>query len=116
MPFRFELALSVLRQTPLLLACVAILCVAVLRWRRHPRVSLLASAGALTMLLGGLIALSWDLFYVRNPNVAGGFESAERLVAWGVPLLQALGVVLLMSAIFTDRDASTLDEDDSDNP
>jgi hypothetical protein len=111
-----QLALSVLRQTPFLVACLAILLVAVIRWRRHPRVSALAAAGSLILLLAALIALFWDMFYTRNPRIAGTLHAAESLVAWSVPLLQAGGVMLLLWALFSDRETRTAEPDDDDHP
>jgi hypothetical protein len=114
MPMRLELAMSVLRQTPFVLACLAVLFVALMRWQRHPKVSALATAGSVTLLLAALIALFWDMFYTRNPN-AGSLRAAELVVVWSLPLLQTIGVVLLMWAVFTEREARTTEGEDDEN-
>jgi hypothetical protein len=105
-----DLLKDLLEQLPSLLTILVLLVVAIVRWKRHPKVSLLASAG-LTLLL--LNAIVFGAVYAWVPNVliesalTGNRDTVARNVylilglATNMSLAVALG--LLLGAIFIQR-------------
>jgi hypothetical protein len=101
---------SLVTAIPSALVDVALLSVAVLRWTRHPRVSMLASVSAVMMLL--LDVLARAVFVVLPIKLRESGRSMSDLgviyaVVGGVSgLLHALAVGLLVVAVFADRETA----------
>jgi hypothetical protein len=93
------------------------LIVALVRWRRHPGVSLLASLGCgllLVSLVGGSVLQYWLL---RNGGGLGWSMSASMTaLAWGRMLLNIPGYTLLLCALFGWRDPRSPDLSRYDEP
>jgi uncharacterized membrane protein len=95
-------------QGPFLLACLVGLILAVIRWRRHPRVSLFATIGCGLLLassLIGSIAIAW----VQHQMITASLNDAAALfgligIARG--LVGTVGFVFLLLAVFCGRDVS----------
>ena len=98
--------MSVVYQLPMLLVCVVGLGVAVLGWRKHPRVALLVTA-ALTLALLNVAA---GVFTTALPGMmmARGSDMQRVGVVFGIiglarALLSALSYGLLVAAAFVRR-------------
>jgi hypothetical protein len=102
---------SLLTAIPSALVDVALLATAVLRWNRHPRISMLASTSAVMMLLLDLLVRA--TFAVLPLKLRESGRSVSELgviyaVIGGVSgLLHAVAVGLLVIAVFSDRPAGT---------
>lgn len=100
---------SLVTAIPSLLVDVALLSVAILRWERHPRVSMLAATSAVMMLLLDLLARSVFAILPMKMHDAGR-SSADLSVIYAVisgvsGLLHAVALGLLVAAVFTERGA-----------
>lgn len=109
-----ELLLSVLpalvTSLPAVIVDVVLLVVAVARWNRHPRVSMLAATSGVLMLVLDLLVRA--LFTILPLKL---HESGRSMADTGVlyallggvsGLLHALAIALLVAAVFSDRGAS----------
>ena len=98
---------SLAMRMPFLLVCIAGLALVAIRWRRHPRASLLALLGVVALFLSSLGTL---LAYEALPRWMIRWQgAAERgeLVYSTVNVLfftiDALGLGLLLAAVFAER-------------
>ncbi len=104
-----SLLANLFSQLPYYLVLLAGALVAVARWRRHPRASLLVVAGAVVLGLSSLAStsISWALpalaasrvlrfGYSRLANALGVCRSVLSVMA-------AIGYGLLLAAVFADR-------------
>jgi hypothetical protein len=94
---------SVVLQLPVLIVWAAAMVLAVVRWQRHPTVSLLVIAAALLYgcaAVGGWIGNRWLLVGLSTMGAA----VPRHLLAWGIGLglavLRASAWVLLFAAAF----------------
>ncbi len=92
---------------PYILICVAGLVVALMRWSRHPRTSLLALLGSATLLLSSLATIVvYDLVSLAINRWAMAMERAETLftaTSFVAFTVDAIGVALLLVAVFRER-------------
>lgn len=98
---------SLVTSIPSVIVDVALLVVAILRWNRHPRISMLASTSAVLLLL--LDVLARAAFAVMPYKLE---ESGRSMASLGVlyavlggasSLLHALALTLLVVAVFSER-------------
>jgi hypothetical protein len=98
---------SLLTSLPSVLVDVALMVVAVARWNRHPRVSMLACTSAVMLLVLDLVVRA--LFAVLPLKLhESGRSMADTGVIYGVlggvsGLLHAVALGLLVAAVFCDR-------------
>lgn len=100
-----ELFYSVLQQLPSLLAILACTLFAVIRWKRHPRVSLVVIISLVLLVLHILI---FAVIYIWVPEAvmrSGWFSIQTMLTAMGFIYNVALAIpfALLLIAIFMQR-------------
>lgn len=100
---------SLVTAIPSLLVDVALLSVAIMRWARHPRVSMLASTSAVLMLLLDLLGRSVFAILPLKMHQAGR-SAGDITLIYGVisgvsGLLHAVALGLLVVAVFTERGA-----------
>ena len=92
---------------PFLLACAAGIALVALRWRRHPKASLLALLGLAALVLSSLgSSVVYDLinrFAMRGAWDPGRMTTVYRAVSFLFYLVDAIAVGLLAVAVVTDR-------------
>ncbi|MDP2270041.1 MAG: hypothetical protein Q8N23_28455 [Archangium sp.] len=105
---------SLVTAIPSLLVDVTLLSMAILRWNRHPRVSMLAAVSAVMLLL--LDLLGRTVFAILPMKLHDSGRSTSDLgviyaVLGGVSgLLHAVAMGLLVAAVFSDRVVSAAPE------
>jgi hypothetical protein len=100
------------RRSPVILVLIAGLILALVRWKRHPRVSLMAS---LALFLYFVRLLLFTTFNYYLPNLfMGVFHASEQGVDWAYTVLfffEDLAfsgiLILLVAAAFTQRGRSS---------
>ena len=101
----FLLLRNVLTQLPSLLTLLLCLTIALVRWKRHPKVSLVAAVGFISIILHGLF---FSAAYIWLPRVftTGSYEentSFYSLLGLLRNILFAVIFAVLLSAIFIER-------------
>jgi hypothetical protein len=91
--------------TPVYLVYVVTLYLALSRWKRHPRASSLAFAGALVMLLGSLSSTVLWILMIQRMSIARA-SGLFTLHSVGFGLLHTAGLALLVASVFVGRDSS----------
>jgi len=103
-----QLLRSLLTQLPSLLVLLVCLVIAIARWKRHPKVSLVAGL-AFAFLILHTIGVSVVYFWLpRLLQSSATAESSETLYSWVGHLTNltfAIGLAILLVAIFIDRQA-----------
>lgn len=94
---------------PALIAEFVLITLAVLRWSRHPRVSMLATTGAALLMLDCLLAALFVLVPLKMHEQ--GLSTTDMGKVLGVmglarSVLFATGVGLIAGAIFAERGAN----------
>src|SRR5262245_21374874 len=97
--FEYELLAALFEQFPLTLVYVGAIVVAVIRWRRHPRASAFALAGAIILLMAAV----FELYIAFVTLVDDDALILEFALMWARPLVLAFGTALLVTAIFIGR-------------
>lgn len=100
-----QLLRNVLTQLPSLLTLLICLIIALARWKRHPKVSLVAAIGSLLLILQGLF---FSAAYIWIPRMFGfgGFQDNQgffSLLALLTNFLFAIAFAVFLTAIFIDR-------------
>ncbi len=93
---------------PALIAEVVLLTLALMRWSRHPRVSMLATAGASLLLFDGVFSAFFVLVPLKMQEQ--GLTAADMGKVLGVmglarSVIFAVGIGLLVGAVFAERGA-----------
>lgn len=103
-----DLLLETVIAIPVLGALAAAVVLAIVRWRRHPRASALALAGAVILLVGFSVVSFFELLFIveLEMELDGLTALIDLLIIWVWPFAQAVGLALLVGAIFIDRIAS----------
>ena len=103
--FHDDLILGFFCFLPLLIVNFAALVCALFFWRRHPRVSALAFAGALLFFAANAFYLYWEFIFIPSAEFdgAGLTDDLDLIVHWSIPVVQAIGLALLVVAIFIGR-------------
>ena len=99
---------NLLFSSPFLLVMLAGAVVAAVRWKRHPRASMLTLAGVLVYLLGmsgQMLALPLFLNFMIEQQWVADITNTYRAAAFLLCLVQALGLALLLAAVFAGRRA-----------
>jgi hypothetical protein len=109
----FELIKELLLQLPSTIVMVVCLVVALVRWRRHPRVSLFLLLSLTWLLLHGLVS---SVMYIWVPDWfirtagSGNIEQLKQYLYLGLGLVTnfslAIGLTLMLIAVFTQRTAN----------
>ena len=104
-----ELFSSILQQLPSLLTMLVCILFAAIRWKRHPRVSLVV---IISMMLFFLHTLAFTVIYMWVPEAvmrSGWISIQTMLTAMGLIYNVALAVpfALLLIAVFMQRKAVT---------
>jgi hypothetical protein len=113
-----DLLKDLLEQLPSLLTILALIIVAIVRWKRHPKVSLLTSAG-LTLLLLNAIVFGGVYAWVPNVLIESALPENRDTVARNVYLILglatnmslAVALGLLLGAIFIQRPSTDTSAD-----
>lgn len=105
-----ELLRSILQQLPSLLAILVCILFAILRWKRHPRVSLVVIISLMLLILH---SLTFAAIYVWVPEAvmrSGWISIQTMLTALGFIYNVALAIpfALLLIAIFMQRKIPTV--------
>ncbi len=100
----FDLFRNIALQMVSLLTLVICLAIVLSRWKRHPRVSLIAAVGLILLILHGLV---FDVAYVWLPRwFSPGYFSVDTLyMIFGLvtSLTLAIAFAVLLLAVFIDR-------------
>lgn len=106
----FELLKDLLAQLPSLLVMLGCMIVAIVRWRRHPKVSLLVLLSLALMMLQGIfyaVVYTWVPDWFLRAVGPASTEMVARNVYLVLGLFSngtlAIGLILLLAAIFTQR-------------
>lgn len=95
---------NVLTQLPSLLTLLICLVIALVRWKRHPKVSLIASLAFVSLMLHGLIS---SATYIWLPRWLPRWDQSERAFFSALTLITnslfAVLLATLLVAIFIDR-------------
>jgi hypothetical protein len=96
---------NLLTQLPSLLTLLVCLLIAVIRWKRHPKVSLVAALGLILLILHGLF---FSAAYIWIPRVfaSGSFQDNPRffgLLSLITNFLFAVALATFLTAVFIDR-------------
>ena len=97
---------NVLTQLPSLLTLLICLVIAIARWKRHPKVSLVASVALILLISHGLIFSAAYIWIPRWFLGSGGYESNPTFfsaLALITNVLFAIALATLLLAIFIDR-------------
>jgi len=108
----FQLVREVAIQFPSLLALLVCLVIALVRWKRHPRASLVASAAFILLMLHGLV---FAVLYTWIPHWLGeGSAESQRsfynMFALFANALFAIAMAILLVAVFIDRKQASMTE------
>ncbi len=100
-----QLLRELLTQLPSLLTLLICLVIAVVRWKRHPKVSLVASLAFVFLIFYGLF---FSVVYTSLPRWLGyeAYEANRRLyfvLALVASFSFAIALATLLSAVFIDR-------------
>ncbi|MGH9906199.1 MAG: hypothetical protein ACRD8U_11545 [Pyrinomonadaceae bacterium] len=108
-PKLFELIRILMSQLPSLITLVVCLVIAILRWKRHPRVSLVLASGLLFLLLNILLFATQVLWlpdlvvgrriFVDSESIQTFFAVMSFIYNTGL----AIGLSLLLASIFMQR-------------
>ncbi|MFZ5439924.1 MAG: hypothetical protein ACOZQL_07930 [Myxococcota bacterium] len=94
---------------PHLVVLVALVALAISRWNRHPRVSMLAASAGVLMLLIDLVAhplvTALPLWLVEHGRTASEAGIPLAIVGFGSSVLSAIGLGVLVAAVFAERRA-----------
>src|SRR5688572_12587137 len=101
----FQVVRNVLTQLPSLLTLLVCLVIALVRWRRHPKVSLIASLAFILLILHALVfsaAYIWipRLLFGPEGEASRSFFKAMSLVSNG---LLGFSLATLLVAVFVGR-------------
>ena len=109
----FELIKDLLLQLPSMIVLVVCLVVALVRWRRHPRVSLFVVLSLTWLILHGFVSTAiyiWVPDWIISTAASGNVEQLTQNVYLGLGLVTnfslAIALTLLLVAVFTQRTAS----------
>ena len=102
----FQVLRNLLTQLPSLLTLLVCLIIAIVRWKRHPKVSLVASLAFLFLILHGLVFSAAYIWIPRWFIGSGSYESNPTffsVFALITNFLFAIAMATLLAAIFIDR-------------
>ena len=94
------------RRWPMMLVVLAGIVFAIIRWKRHPKVSTFAIAG---LLLFQIQSLAFSSIYYKLPELAdrgwtwAAIDNLSIAIDVGHDIFYALAIALLASAIFSNR-------------
>jgi hypothetical protein len=101
----FQVLRNVLTQLPSLLTLLICLIIALVRWKRHPKVSAIAAFAFIFIILHGLF-FSAAYIWIPRLFVSGSFQENPRiysLLGLLANILFAVALAILLSAVFVDR-------------
>lgn len=102
--FDSDLVGAVIRHAPLFLACIAGLILASIFWRRNPLSAGLTLAGSLLFAIGLGTYLVWEFgFFPELEAMNDVPDGLDELILYGTPYLQAIGLALILIAVFVGR-------------
>ena len=106
----FQLVREVAVQFPSLLALLVCLVIALVRWKRHPRASLVASLAFVLLMLHGLF---FAAIYIWIPHWLGeGTAESHRtfynMFGLFASVLFAIAMAILLVAVFIDRKQTSI--------
>jgi len=103
----YDLARNVGPQLPSLLTLLICMVVVLTRWRRHPKVSLVATLGLFLIVLHTLLFAAADVWLPRLFLDKGSLEPDRFYAILGLTasLTLAIAFAVLLIAIFMDRKA-----------
>ena len=102
--FDADLLDAVIRVMPMLMACAAGFVFALVFRTRHRLASGLVLAGTMLLFLAQGIYLYWEHVFIPEVEMQGQLpETLDTLVLYGLPYVNALGVLLLLAAAFVGR-------------
>jgi hypothetical protein len=103
----FVVGISLARSLPFVAVCGVGLMLAIVRWQRHPRVSLLATCGFAIL---GAVSLVSSFFYALVPSLlseglGGESDVGTAMAVYSViaTLINAVAWSLVVWALFVDR-------------
>jgi hypothetical protein len=102
--FDADLLDALIRVMPLFMAYTAAFVFALIFRKRHRLASGLVLSGAMLLFLAQGMDLYWEHVFIRGMEVQGPIaETLDTLVLYGLPYVNALGVLLLLAAAFVGR-------------
>lgn len=102
----FQVLRNVLTQLPSLLTLLICLVISIVRWKRHPKVSLVASLAFVFLILHGLIFSAAYIWIPRWFLGSGSYDSNPTFftaLALTTNFLFAIALATLLLAVFIDR-------------
>jgi hypothetical protein len=102
--FDADLLYAVIRVMPLLMAYAAGFVFALIFRTRHRMAAGLVLAGTMLLFLAQGMYLYWEHVFIPAVEMQGPVpEALDTLVLYGLPYVNALGVLLLLAAAFVGR-------------
>lgn len=101
-----QLLRSLLTQLPSLLVLLACLVIAIVRWKRHPKVSLVAGLAFAFLIFHGIGVSVIYIWLPRLLRSSASSESSETFYSWLALFTNftfAMGLATLLVAVFIDR-------------
>lgn len=109
----YELIKDLLLQLPSIIVLVACMVVAVVRWRRHPRISLIVLLSLAWLLLHGFVysvIYNWVPDWIIRTAASGDVQQLTQNVYLVLGLITnvslAIALTLMLIAVFTQRTGS----------
>jgi len=103
----FQVLRNVLTQLPSLLTLLVCLVISIVRWKRHPKVSMVAALAFVFLILHGLVFSAAYIWIPRLFFGSGSYESHPTFY-WALALITnflfAIALATLLLAVFVDRD------------
>lgn len=95
---------ATIRHLPIFLACALGLVLAAICWRRHSLSAGLTFAGSALFAIGLGSYLYWEFACIPELEARNAVpEGLDALILYGTPYLQAIGLALLLAAVFAGR-------------
>jgi hypothetical protein len=109
--FLYFFLLRMVRRLPMLLLCVGGILFAIVRWKRHPRPSLMTVLSLVIYLVEGMLFIAFlywipDLMFAMKltPKVSGWLYT---MIFFFEDFVFALVIILLVGAAYSGREAIT---------
>lgn len=96
---------SLLVRLPILLIWLVGVIIAIVRWQRHPRTSLMLVLGLAILTLASLIGVFWEAWLPQGAARIGVSRIGALASVYGIvqALISAVGWVLVIIAVFSKR-------------
>jgi hypothetical protein len=107
------MALMLARRSPMLLLALAAIVFSVIRWKRHPRVSLMTAIAFVIYIIDAFLI---SILLYMLPTMITAMRSSPKMIDWlyffvffFVDFVSVIMIVLLVSAAFSQRNPNPIE-------